>query len=968
MALPLNKRIAQQQEVSAIEIKNPSGLSLYLDPKNRASSTFQVLENFDLVIPGSIRKVQPPVLLNVLGPFPAVTLNMAYYRAQINSAVNDIAKTLAITDQGAVIDVQNTTSYTWGNVGPLLVPVNRVTSMPWLGQMQGFYIPFNVRGWYGDTLYQQYDAVYKYSAADGNLYVYYANNIGVSLITEPIWPPSGSVMDGSIEWINAGILTSDRFRLNYLIVVVPGQQPLKIVEWQYDPTSTTEPFKTTAMQIGVTAPTVPINVGIATITPNLNGLVLSAGRAFVYTYYNPQTLHESSPSPFTGHTNVSKVDAGNTIGSVYGSVLQPLVQQTSNAANATFSSYQSYFLDIPVAALSPPIGTNYTHLRFYATHDGGTTFALMQNLYDENGVLLSNSDGGVPIDILIGLQTENGWMDYVPLPTPQNIQAVVRVFDGSGAINLAPDPENLGPDAWVETEGSLISVVPGDSPKGNAAFEYVGPSGGGPPPSQQVYKSTSIPVIAGQQYTLQVYIANPGTGGNVTAQIVNPSVTVVYLTLTQADMTNGVLSGTFTKPADGNGVVQIRIRIAGTHVPEADVVQWADFVFEQGAGISTVPTNYPVPDASLVIPAPAAGSQQPPPVSAAAEIYQNVLFLLDFNDRTRVWNSNVGDVNSYGQNAYFQFPEHGGTPILELANAYDRLLVGKERALSQIIGDGVQNPFERLPIDPQHGVLAYRASAALGSSDLVLMEDGLAMVGLSLRIQQNIVNSGFRPEQVLSDDIYPYLQSINGLTLNSQSLRQLSIPSPAVDNTQNNYLLALQIGVAHFNNQILMMTLRSGERASPFSVFKTALQYTTIRELPVTSNAGQYGMLALGAEKNLYLLFAGPQDGTLTATAVTQPLPTLADIPGELWNTTKIFRSLWVEGTDLQNFVFFCSRDGGQTFPNGPFTIAPNQNTIRLGITARQLVIKITHSAATTLTPTISYMRLDYDVNPGKAI
>jgi hypothetical protein len=133
---------------------------------------------------------------------------------------------------------------------------------------------------------------------------------------------------------------------------------------------------------------------------------------------------------------------------------------------------------------------------------------------------------------------------------------------------------------------------------------------------------------------------------------------------------------------------------------------------------------------------------------------------------------------------------------------------------------------------------------------------------------------------------------------------------------------------------------------------------------------GSANIIALTDDANSYILFAGTQDGTITATAVTQPLPMPGDLAPELWNSAKVFRSIYIEGEDLGNYQVFFATDrqfdatGLPTgYPWGPFDIINNKVDLG-GVEAKQIVLKFVHAAASAagVTPLLTLVVLDYDI------
>jgi hypothetical protein len=197
--------------------------------------------------------------------------------------------------------------------------------------------------------------------------------------------------------------------------------------------------------------------------------------------------------------------------------------------------------------------------------------------------------------------------------------------------------------------------------------------------------------------------------------------------------------------------------------------------------------------------------------------------------------------------------------------------------------------------------------------------------------------------------------------------------SEAYDDTLNSDLDILRLyapaapPLVTGNDSILMMREVTGGRlASPFSrLGGLPSPFISIRQIynPLSvSQEDSFILLGLGTDGSAYELFGGTQDGTVTATAVTQPLPTLEDAPGELWDTQKTFRALYVEGVDINNFTVSFSVDGGATYPWGPY---PLTQDYEMGISGKQVTIKFVHAAVTALIPQLTYIRLDYDIAAG---
>ena len=277
-----------QESLEPIEIVGPAGLSLKVDTDSRDPMSFQLLDNMDHYIDGSIRKVLPPLGYGGNYGNPATTiLNFIEYRFADNAAL----QLIGVGADGNLYDL--TTS---AQVGSLLAFVNApLTVPPFLAVLAGVLIPYNFRIWKATTAYAVGDAIIKYSAVDGNLYIFSVTDIttGITGATEQAYPATGSVVDGGVTWTNEGLQSSNLFQCNYLTITVPGQQPLK---WDSQTGTVT--------QVGVSAPEVPANVQSVETSPNLDGYAPTVGAFYAYTFFNPQTLHESSPSPIAIQTQI----------------------------------------------------------------------------------------------------------------------------------------------------------------------------------------------------------------------------------------------------------------------------------------------------------------------------------------------------------------------------------------------------------------------------------------------------------------------------------------------------------------------------------------------------------------------------------------------------------------------------------------------------------------------------------------
>jgi len=970
------RRQEQEQGLPPIEVKQMSGLSLKVDQPNQPNNVWKLLTNCDLYIPGSIRKIRPSV---TYGPgFTSPILNFINYWAQPNRPTGPINRILGINQNAQIVDL--TTGAVYENLQPWVR--TPITVIPYLAVFPMFFNPFDTVAWKPNTAVTSTQCVMKYGSFDGILYIYAPQANGTTGGVEPAWRSPGDpipITDGSITWINQGKVESERFQENALIVMVPGAWMLYMLEYQYDPASVTEAPKWFLRFVGVDPPEVPIEVQPVTIAPNLDGYSPIAGRGFVYTLYDPHSFHESSPSPFAGPTVIDDITGGvQQARTLNGSLLKPLPTGTNNQP---YQSYQSYYLAISTYVLQGAMATwGYTHIYVYATKDGGATFYRIPTLLDANGNRISNSDGSVPIQTLLDATFANGYTDEFPLPTSMFQQFSCRVYEGSGPINLAPDPQNLGPESWSQANAKDFIVVPGDGnpPPGNtgqwAAAEIVAT---GTAMTLSTFRSNKIAITPNTTYFFEAWAdATDVTAGRVEWHVVfgdlsnrnNPLLSLVW-----APGTSGFQSGTFQTDALHPNVRLIAYA-NGIVAPAGSIVIWSTPLLFLGSAMPTVPTNYPTPDDALLIPAPAALSQNPPPKNNLQMVlFGGAVFTVEFGTY-RIWYSNIGDFLSWGANNFLPLDDDAGVPILELANVFDALIVGKQTSLSNIVQQQApQGPplFLQSKFDPNHGVQSVRSTIGFGASFLTLLNTGITGVALGARltIQQqaaNTVATGFQSENVIGDPIKPITDRILPITLRGNTLAS---PCPAIDSTRNFYLFALQTEFGILSPNVATL-LSSMDHQGPSSwstmvpSFKsqdpTRLQTVNyMREvlLPTTNKVAV--MVAGSGEPGtnfMELLFEGTQDGSLIAAAETWPLPDLTQLPPDMRDVVKIFHELWVEGEDITNWTYQFSTDLGITYS----TPIPLQVRNKIGVNGRQISFLFRHSVPAAVDPQISYMKITY--------
>lgn len=1012
---------AQKKELEPIVVQGFSGLNLKVDLVNRPPNSWRRLENCDLYVPGSIRKVFGPLKYGPLQP--SLILNFAEYKPTGKAPV----QLIGIGEDGNLYDLTTGTMYPTG-IGPISDP-------PWMGMLPGTLIPFEFIAWQKTFAVTANEAVAKYSV-DGNLYIFVAQNGGFTGAQEPTWPlPGGTVLDGGVTWSNIGLRDSVDFKHNYLVILPPTGQPVK-----FDGTTTTE--------IGVSAPGVQLGIlNYKQTTSGARGITINAGRLYAWTWFNPTTLHESSPSPLLGSVTFFATDVSALVTKL-GDFLPALV------GNAFYSQVT---LGIPAIAITPPIGSGYDHIRIYATKDGGAELFLIQTIYDDQGDVITDANGAISISLLGSTQ------DYSPIPITQAKSTQLTVndgFDNGKGITTADDVVTTGNDGLIEgtTPGAVIGVIPGTLPADpNGAAQLDGLSG---------YIAVSTKVTFSTTFSIGMRIRTSATVGGVlgcfsSTQVGAPTgaqedrylwidddgqVHFAYFNLGTATwhklnsirvcndglphqilvgggpggvslfvdgdpaITNGASSDNNTFAASAFwkwGFGSLIERGFTAQKPSSDYYTGVlDEIFTTAtklvladqtallAAAGAAPPAYenlvlgfpavsywrlgdinsgtlPVQDASLVFPAPGFGEHGPPPIADWGTLYQDSFVYHDAIDVTKLWLSGAGDFESVGVTNFLTVEDDQDDPITALVGTFDRLIVGKNRHIASIYGNNLAN-FTRFPVDLLHGMLGRRAATTDGSLLVALMRQGLSLVSMTLSGAQGTGNVvlGFRQESVLGDAVLPITNDIVQAALRA-------LICMAVDTTQNVLLFAIKVpGGIQANNQILMLQIGGNIGFSLYInpvVGVAPLEFWTIKE--VTFPDGSVGILGTATDGNTYKLFNALTITNTVAVAETQLLPVPQQVGAELVNTTKTFKEVYVEGADLPNWQIAWSVDGGPfTVPrklNPPLADSKGSTNIING-SGKQIVLQFTHDVRPPrrippVAPLISLYKIDYDIQ-GKQV
>ena len=503
-----------------------------------------------------------------------------------------------------------------------------MTGIPFMGVITAVLIPYNFRFWLASTAYAVGDALLKF-APDGNLYIFSVAIPGTSNgAGEPQWPISGNIVDGGVTWTNQGLQTAGQFTRNYIIIQPNDSQPYKFDGALLTP-------------IGVAIPEVPASIKsfqyVIGYVPSAPFYTMQVGVQYAYTWFNPVTLAESSPSLLTGpQVTIIAADAAFASKQVPGSFL-PAVLNAPAAATYVLEVQ----VEIPTDQLVAPYGSGFTKVRFYQTRDGGGQLFLIQTVYDANNNPISDPNGAVGIS-----QLPSAGNTYKALPVSES-QVPFRYFkDGfKGNQNYIPDAVDLF--TWADNSIGPIAAGSAAQPSPYASLFLTTPDAGqgvtinGVKVSSNafvytakassatgviLYRSIQFTVPTSGTYFFQGYIDATGATSGVLEWAIDTADFAVVGAFAQTNGVAGVVSGTIALVA-GTQYLMIAVGSTTMAVGAGGQVKWSDPILVLGSVLSAVTGASPMPDAALVAPAPGINSNGPPPVADLAAIYQGTLFL-----------------------------------------------------------------------------------------------------------------------------------------------------------------------------------------------------------------------------------------------------------------------------------------------------------------------------------------------------
>jgi hypothetical protein len=421
------------------------------------------------------------------------------------------------------------------------------------------------------------------------------------------------------------------------------------------------------------------------------GVQLRSGRMYVYTYYNPITKKDSSPTPICEvPKNIVYNPPGNN------SVLTTSVSSPSGA----FEEIALFFYTNTPAETGEPLptlhyGSGYTHIRIWASLDGSADFHLLPVIY--NGSANDVCDPDYPNE------------GAIKISDTQMVQHVIAAVESGillDGFSAQPSP------GWV-----LYQIAHVDD---NA-----------------IYVTRAKPITGNEA---------PWTTANVN---MGPF---------HADL---VFVGTDTNDDKGFRISSVElIADEPTYVQYKWNLDTDTIAIEQALGTiisykrispltDTVLSTYP----QLNV----ARDNDPPPKSEWGCMYQNILWLIDAENKTRLRYSRAGDFEYFPWGNYIDFTSDATAGITALVSGKQiglvtegrdqRLFVGQQRAVYQILGTDPAT-FEKQLVYATTGIRGCRVATVVGGTLIALTMQGLEIID-----QQ-------RP-QIISKPVKTLLDTIN---------------------------------------------------------------------------------------------------------------------------------------------------------------------------------------------------------------
>lgn len=821
-----------QSETKRLVVSDLQGINIERGVLVRPANSFQRLDNFDLIVAGAIRKIKGVRLLTPVSPASTAVVAMRDYRA--NPTAPELL--LVLDKQGGLYSSTITADpITLFLQGQLLNPPVDLEEAPFIVAMPMFD---------EDTgEYTQYAYI-----TLGTLS--FPKKFGVSGISRIGVSNPGDSWDPT----------------------VPNQHALAAPQLQYTDDSLGIIFQYTS--------------------PNANqGVPITQGRRYRYSWYNPLTKHDSSLSLIHTGSNPIEYDTQPDM-----SKTKPLGVVTTTP-NAPYLMAQPLFLDglpqrNPTIAGAIPAALDedglYTHIRIWATRDGRSEYYLVPVIRDKDGTVISDSAGAVPLSGLY-----YGFMLPVDVAVA-GFLAQTPLYDG-----YVPLTDTLAPGSVDWFDPILYDEIP--------------------------------------RYTVAV-----GNVGDSQLSVLRDSVTLPVARVVERgafvlpdDSTVYAITSVFNAGL-GAYVWQITPPLAATVVVSAVVT----FVF-----------ILPTLDADLITPfadTPGINSDRehdPPPKSSWGCVYQNRLFLLDAMDKTRLTYSRIGQYEDFPPDNFFRFIQSDydeitailtGRQVGDVSEGADqRLVIGKERSTGQITGTSGAD-FTQKALFSETGIVHKRAATVLGGYALGLSRQGLELFEAQRPLFLGAIIKDITDTIAYTDDFGPSFAQDRRDNQILMGLELSTVPSSGGD--------------VELNSVLLMREPRANDGGGLASPFSKITSLPTLFGCLYESGFGAETRVLLGDDGgNIYQVFStGEVEGTGETTPVNAVAETQA-LPQDDKETRKIFRSIRFEGdrvpeddydeiNDLGWKIQF-STDFGDTWT----PVRRMYSETLIGCVGKQLVTRIIH-------------------------
>jgi hypothetical protein len=619
-----------------------------------------------------------------------------------------------------------------------------------------------------------------------------------------------------------------------------------------------------------------------------------AGRRYRASWYNPVTGHDSSLFPLSYEPAPLEDEFSGYRYTTSNTRPAGIVEGTTAApyvmAIPLFLANLTDLTQFPIITEPQP---GYTHIRFWSTRTGDTHYYLVPVIRDGRGKVVSDVHGAVDfveIGIHYGVQQRK---DIVPTP----------LFDGY--IPLYRFDTETG--FFAEGIQNWTKMIPYNW---NGDYHVFG---GG-----QTGSSLIVEVLGDYPEIMSGFFTLPN----------DP--TMYRITDVSGDAPTPVLAiepPLLKSPPDG---VKITIMFIKPTMEADLVIQW-----DETTGANTDRQN------------------DGPPKASWGTVYQNRLFLVDAEDKTRLVYSRIAHYEDFPPDNVFRFTQADYDPITAVLSgrqvglvsegADDRIVVGKQRSSAFITGTDDTN-FAIHSLFSETGIVHKRAAIVIGGFLLAQSRRGLELF------------EGQRPV---------YIGSVIK-DLIDNTLHKEYGPCFAMDRMENQILLGFQTipilsvedpPAPAINSIILMREPRynpDGSLASPFSTITFPSRLGVMQE---SGFGNQVRMLAGARDGDIYQLFVGNTnaDGSpVVATAETQLLPQ------DNREERKIFHRIQFEGnyTEAMGWKIQFEMDGNRYWT----PVRKMYTETLIGLVGKQLKIRIIHDEVTpcTDTPMLSNFMLEY--------